>query len=70
MKTYTYRDYRIDLHPYAGGFKAFIFSPYSNGTGAAAHVVVGPDGGEDLALDQVLRDSKLIIDSQHFRQAA
>jgi hypothetical protein len=70
MKTYLYRAYRIDLHPYAGGFKAFIFPPGGSGTGAAATVVAAPDGQEDAALDRVLRDAKILVDSQFTRRAA
>jgi hypothetical protein len=70
MKSYSYRDYRIDLHPYAGGFKSFIFAWEGNGTGAATTAVVGPDGAEDRALDQVLRESKYLIDAQYMRHAA
>jgi hypothetical protein len=70
MKTYFYHQYRIDLHPYAGGFKAFIFPPGGSGTGAAHTVVAAPDGQEDAALDRVLRDSKYLIDSQFLRRAA
>jgi hypothetical protein len=70
MKTYFYREHRIDLHPYAGGFKAFIFAPGGNGTGAAATVVAAPDGQELVALDRVLRDARALIDSQFVRRAA
>jgi len=69
MKTYFYRDYRIDLHPYAGGYKAFIFAPGCNGSGAAT-AVAAPDGQEAAALDRVLRDAKVLIDSQSVRRAA
>jgi hypothetical protein len=69
MKTYIYRDHRIDLHPYAGGYKAFIFAPGSNGSGSAT-VVAAPDGQEAAALDRVLRDARMIVDGHSMRRAA
>ncbi len=63
MQTYKYRDFVIDLHPYAGGFKAFIFPPDGNGRGLEPFpVVTGPDGHEKESLEAVLRDARGRID--------
>ncbi len=70
MKSYEYRNYQIDLHPYAGGYKAFIFPPTGSGHGLEpVPVVVGPDGAEEVNLEAVLRDARQLIDSL-YRQPA
>ncbi len=69
VKTYTYRGYQVDLHPYAGGFKAFIFPPNGSGTGLnLVPMLVGPDGLEPVLLERLLRDVRVAIDG-HLSEA-
>jgi hypothetical protein len=71
MKTYNYRSYRIDLHPYAGGYKAFIFPPGGSGLGIEPYpVLAAPDGREAETLRKILRDSRYTIDALLRRRAA
>jgi hypothetical protein len=69
MKTYTYRGYQIDLHPYAGGFKAFIFPPNNAGAGLDL-MLVGPDGQEPVLLERLLRDVRVTIDGHVAKSTA
>jgi hypothetical protein len=63
VKTYYYRDYRIDLHPYAGGYRSYVFPPGGVGSGLeSAPLVAGAAGREPVLREQVLRDAKLFID--------
>jgi hypothetical protein len=63
METYVYRDYTIDFYPSAGGFKAFIFRP-GEGIGLAdAPSLAGPDGGEQITRENLLRLCRSFVDT-------
>ncbi len=63
VKTYYYREYRIDLHPYAGGYKSYVFPPGGVGSGLeSAPLVAGGEAREPVLREQVLRDAKILID--------
>jgi len=63
METYKYRDYRIDLYPSAGGFKAFVYRP-GEGIGlAGAPSLAGPDGRQDITRENLLRQCRFFIDA-------
>jgi hypothetical protein len=64
METYYYRGYRIDLHPAAGGFRAFIFRPGEGNGLKGAPSLAGPDGHELVHREMILRESIFFIDRQ------
>lgn len=64
METYYYRGYRIDLHPAAGGFRAFIFRPGEGNGLKGAPSLAGPDGHEVVHREMILRESIFFIDRQ------
>jgi hypothetical protein len=64
METYYYRGYRIDLHPAAGGFRAFIFRPGEGNGLKGAPSLAGPDGQELVNREIILRESIFFIDRQ------
>jgi hypothetical protein len=63
METYIYRDYIIDLHPSAGGFKAFIYRP-GEGIGLDnAPSLAGPDGKENITRENLMRQCRSFVDA-------
>jgi hypothetical protein len=65
VTTYFYREHRIDLHPYAGGFKAFIYPPGGICAGYdGGPIVVGPDGTEAVQKKRILQESRRFVDRQ------
>jgi len=65
VATYFYREHRIDLHPYAGGFKAFIYPPGGICAGyEETPIIVGPDGAEAVLRKRILQESRRFVDRQ------
>jgi hypothetical protein len=63
MENYVYRDYTIDLYPSAGGFKAFIYRPGESAGLDDAPSLAGPDGGEDVTREKLLRQCRAFVDA-------
>lgn len=63
METYIYRDYTIDFYPSAGGFKAFIYRAGEGAGLTGAPSLAGPDGGEDITRENLLRQCRDFVDT-------
>ncbi len=59
----TYQGYQINLYPYAGGFKSYIFAPEESIAIKSSPVLVGPDGAENVLLHRIIEKSKEAIDA-------